>query len=198
MSYFKYSQKINKWLKQYGYKVCKQCDQLLLLKSFVLSTDNKYSWYSAECNSCRNIRNKAIRNKNPERYREYDRNYYKDNKDKIINIQRKSKIKRKDKILEYDRKWQKENKEKCIEYQKKYREANLDIVRLRSKKQAKYYREVLDNSYLKAAIKRKCKLNNNEDIPKEMIIAEKLNIYLKRVQTNTLSGKEILKGENHA
>ena len=71
--------------------------------------------------------------KNKDKIREYRRNYYKQNKAKLIKQNKERYEKDHDKILEYNRNYRENNKEKISEQKKKYYKKNRDKVAERCK-----------------------------------------------------------------
>jgi cell division protein FtsN len=65
--------------------------------------------------------------------------YYEDNKDKLVEKQREFYEERKQDILEYQKQYYEEHKQKKLEYQKQYREAHKQQISEKEKK----YREVI-------------------------------------------------------
>jgi len=55
--------------------------------------------------------------------------YYNDNKDKILNYQKEYREDNKDKILNYQKEYREDNKEKFLDYQKEYREDNKEYYK---------------------------------------------------------------------
>jgi hypothetical protein len=52
--------------------------------------------------------------------------YYQDNKDKLIDYQKQWREDNKDKLIDYQKQWREDNKDKLIDYQKQWREDNKD------------------------------------------------------------------------
>jgi hypothetical protein len=90
--------------------------------------------------------------------------YYKDNKDNIIEYQKDYYEDNKDKIIEYQKGYYKENKDNIIDYYKKYNEDNKEVI---SEKKKEYYKDNKDK--LKQRMKEyyRNKKNKNKEIKNE-------------------------------
>ena len=103
--------------------------------------ENKYSKYELEEEEAKYIReNKCINIKTPGRTK---KEYYEDNKEKLLEKVKEYNENNKDKITEYNKKYNENNKEKMKEYQKEYNENNKDKLKEYKKKYRKENKEKL-------------------------------------------------------
>jgi hypothetical protein len=102
-------------------KECQLCHQMLPISSFYKRKDRngEYNWTMSYCSKCDLKKANISREKNPEYYKEYNRqqsaNYYHTNKDKV-------------KIIQKRYYYNKLQPEKQVIYKKKLQEKNPDIV----------------------------------------------------------------------
>ena len=135
----------------YVFKKCSKCGEWLVASeiNFNKRKYGKYGLYS-ECKKCRtkqhkqyykSNKNKIVeqqkqyRDDNKDKIAEYKKQYYKDNKDKILERQKQYYKDNKDKIKQY----YKDNKDTILEYQKQHYEDNKDTILERKRQYNKQY-----------------------------------------------------------
>ena len=102
---------------EYGLENCK----IILLEALICNTKDEL--YAREAHYIKTINcvNKNIPNR-------IGKQYYEDNKDKILEREKKYYEDNKDKISEREKKYREDNKDKLLEQKKKYREENKDKI----------------------------------------------------------------------
>lgn len=161
MNSFEYSQKRNRWLKQYGYKICKECGTLELISNFPLTGNKRVA---SKCKPC---------------YREYKNKYQLKRIDHVKNRENVRKYRAKN--LEHSRALEK------IQNKKRYH------ITGKLKQWREEQRNTLSDFHMKELLSKQLGLLHAE-IPKEMMLAKRFTIYLKRLKDEKLSGKEIIEG----
>jgi hypothetical protein len=113
----------------------KKCTKCLLEKNYVdfyKDKQKKDGLYSS-CKECQNnyyLENKNIINK---RSSLYSKNWYKENKEKILNYQKEKRKEKKEVILIYQKKYYLENKEKIKERTKNWYQENKEKITIKRK-----------------------------------------------------------------
>lgn len=104
-------------------KICSRCKQLLPFEQFDKNRANQNGLHS-ECKECRHKYDKNYRKQNKEKINEYQRNFYKKNKAKM-QIQKNNYYKEnREKISKQQKIYHRRNREKISERCKNYREQN--------------------------------------------------------------------------
>lgn len=124
-------------------KICRVCKKQLDLLNFY-KVGGKYNGHRATCKKCHNSSRKNYNEKNKEQKKEYDRQRYLKNKDKIIQQVKDN----------YD-------PEKKAEYDKQYRENNRGKVRFRQKKYKKAIKRAMPNWLTEGYIKQMQEIYHN-------------------------------------
>lgn len=137
-------------------RVCSKCNIEKPITDFTfIKRDNRYD---RRCKQCRNEQHKANRLKHLEYYREKDREYYQDNRDKLLQKNKKYNEEHKDKLKEYKKEYAIKNKDKIAENKREYAKKNKDRLK---EYLANYYqdnKETLKEKNKAYAIKNKDKL----------------------------------------
>lgn len=108
-----------------NYRTCNVCNEQKILASF--SKDKRSpSGRSGECVSCKNAKNREFKRNNKEKIKKESLEYKIKNKNKIVEYSRKRYLEKKDHITNVNKKWYFENKEKVRENRRKYAKNNRD------------------------------------------------------------------------
>lgn len=109
----------------YAFKRCTKCGEWLVANNynFRKKKDGKWGLYS-QCKECANKSNKQYRKNNKDKIKAYNKNYAMNNKDIINNAKNRYRNKNKEKIRIYNKKRYEENKERIREQQKIYKQNN--------------------------------------------------------------------------
>ena len=120
----------------------------------------------------------------PEEKKIYHKNYnkerYKNNKEKINKCAKKYREKNKEKIKEYKKKYNQKNKERYIESSRKYKINNREILRINNFIWREKNRELLSDSYISSIFNIPRKLFETEEEYKIIIDLYRKNLLLKR------------------
>jgi hypothetical protein len=88
--------------------------------------------------------------------KEYDKEYYQKNKEKIKEQRKKSYEKNKEKNNEYSKNYRQKNKEKIKEYEENYRQENKEKIKERDKEYNQKMKELVYNHYSNGVIECAC------------------------------------------
>ena len=141
-------------------KTCTKCNETKPYSEFSKDRSKK-DGYKSNCKDCC----KAYRAKNIEHLREYDREYYKENKEELRKFRKAYRENRKEAIAAYGRKYLQENKEEILEQKKRYKR--------------KLRRELTDE-YIKNQIMKTDWPYGRDEITQELIERKRLQIQLHR------------------
>lgn len=146
-----------------GKKICSKCNiekELLDFNKNKLSKDG----YKPCCRECQKIESKIYKQKNKKKIKEQGKEYYINNKDRIIIVHADYLNRERVKILDYRKNYYKNNKEKHIIKQKIYREKNREKIN-KNKRRYQSERREKDSLY-KLTENIRCRVKNYLDIKK--------------------------------
>ena len=114
-------------------KKCTKCGRWLVTSTANFHKFKKGRYGLAyECKKCKNKRNRQWVKDNKDKIAENNRQYYREHKDEIVERNRQWKKDNKDKAAEYNRQWVKDNPDKVAEINKrrnkKRRQARIDAI----------------------------------------------------------------------
>lgn len=121
----------------YVFKKCTKCGEILpaTTEYFNKKKSGKYG-LRADCKNCRKQYHREYYKDNKDDILEYHREYYKDNKDYILEESKKYYVSNKDTVLEKKKDYYDDNKDAILEKKKDYYDNNKDTI---LKKQKEYY-----------------------------------------------------------
>ena len=134
----------------YVFRKCTKCGEWLVANNYNFGKDKKGKFgLDSRCKVCKKEYQKEFYKDNKEYYKKYHKEYYEENKDKIKEYSKQYYKDNKeyhkeyyknneDKIREHSKEYYKDNKEYHKEYYKKYRENNKEYYK---KYQKEYYEE---------------------------------------------------------
>ena len=107
-------------------KVCSKCKLSLSVEKFSKCSSNE-DGLQRQCKSCKV---------------KYDKEYYQNNKAKILELKKKYHQDNKAKILKQAKEYYQDNKVKILEYNKEYRQNNPDKIKAKNKAKQERYRSI--------------------------------------------------------
>ena len=121
--------------------VCRFCDynskakQMYYCHLYKHINENNASFDKQELELCTFYHDKINQNN-----KEYRKEYYQNNKDKICQRQKKYRLDNKDRIFQYDKEYRENNKERIYQRDKEYYQNNKEKISKRCKIKMKEYR----------------------------------------------------------
>ena len=107
----------------YVMKKCTKCGEWKVASTVNFHRSNKGRYgLRAQCKECRNNQNKQWQQTNRDRKAEYYKQYYQDNKEKIVEQHKQYRETNKEKITEYHKQYYQDNREKQLERVKRYQQ----------------------------------------------------------------------------
>ena len=156
----------------YVFKRCGKCGEWLVAckVNFYKNKGKKYR-LASKCKKCEAEQKKQWYKENRDKIVECHKQYYENNKDKIVEKQKQYRENNKDKKAEYDKQYRENNKDKIAERNKQYYENNKDKI---LEKQKQYYennkdkileqqKQYSENNKYKIAERNKQYYENNKD-----------------------------------
>jgi hypothetical protein len=132
----------------------------------------------SSCKDCNSIRRKEYYNNNKDKVIKRTNKYYKDNKEIYAENAKKYNIDNKEDISKKNKEYREENKEKMSEYQKQYYKDNQEYVSQRAKEYREKNKEKLDAAGKKYSIDNKEKINERNKNRRKTDISYKLRCYV--------------------
>ncbi len=139
-------------------RICTKCNKIKSLDQFDNKKDGKFG-KSSYCIECRKIKDKNYNKNNKNKIREYNKkyreknrnksilyskNYRESNKDKLKELDRKNYYKNHEKKLKKNKEYYEKNKDEIKKVSKRYREKNKDQIKI---KKNEYYRDKFKNDH---------------------------------------------------
>lgn len=108
-------------------KVCTKCDlEKPLTNEYFSRRSDKKDGFETICKECKREYNKKYWKENKEKLQKQNAKYYKNNKEKFAEQHKAYREKNKEELLKYNRDYYEENKEKLLEQKKEYYQKNRD------------------------------------------------------------------------